>query len=98
VEGSAKDMLTFGTVGTLMYGGGNAVRGGFNASAEYQREIFRQENASIPKVEQLKIAAEADRLTSLYPSAGITDVMEMARQARNMIGTTDRGSAILPLW
>lgn len=93
---AAKDMAVYGTVGSLMYGGANAVRGGFNASAEYQREIFRQENANIPKAEQLKIASEADRLTSLYPSAGITDVMEMARQARNMMGTTDRGLAILP--
>ena len=93
---AAKDMAVYGTVGTLLYGGANAVRGGFNASAEYQREIFLQENASIPKVEQLKIAAEADRLTSLYPSAGLTNVMEMARQARNMMGTTDRGLAILP--
>lgn len=96
LKDAVKDIATYGTIGTIVYGGANAVRGGFNASAEYQREIFRQENANIPKVEQLKIAAEADRLTSLYPSAGITDVMEMARQARNMMGTTDRGLAILP--
>lgn len=80
----------------MLYGGVNAARSGINASAEYQREIFRQENANIPKAEQLKIASEADRLTTLYPSAGLTDVMEMARQARNMMGTTDRGLAILP--
>jgi hypothetical protein len=45
---AAKDMAVYGTIGTIMYGGANAVRGGFNASAEYRREIFRQENASIP--------------------------------------------------
>lgn len=93
---SLKDVAKYSAAAGIVYGGINAVRGGINASAEYQREVFRQENANIPRVEQLKIAAEADRLTSLYPSAGLVNVMEMARQARNMMGDTDRGLAILP--
>jgi hypothetical protein len=44
----------------------------------------------------MRIATEADRLTTLYPSAGIVDVMEMARAGRNMMGTTERSMAILP--
>jgi len=53
---ATKDMATYGVIGSALYGGVNALRGGINASAEYQREIFRQENASIPKAEQLRIA------------------------------------------
>jgi hypothetical protein len=93
---AAKDIAAYGTIGTLLYGGANAVRGGVNASAEFQKEIFKQENARIPPVDQLRIAAEADRLTSIYPSAGLVNVMELARAAQSMMGSVDRGLDILP--
>jgi hypothetical protein len=93
---AAKDIAAYGTIGTLLYGGANAVRGGVNASAEFQKEIFKQENARIPQIDQLRIAAEADRLTSLYPSAGLVNVMELARSSQAMMGSVDRGLAVLP--
>lgn len=93
---AAKDMAVYGTIGTIMYGGANALRGGINASAELQSEIFKQENARIPRGDQLRIASEADRLTTLYPSAGLVNVMELARAAQSMMGGVDRGLEILP--
>ncbi|MBX9457113.1 MAG: hypothetical protein KL863_14400 [Rhizobium sp.] len=93
---AAKDMAVYGTVGALMYGTAGAVRGGIVANAEFQREKKRQSDASLSAVDQTKILSTADRLTTLHPSAGIVDVMEMVRAARNMMGTTDRGLQILP--
>lgn len=80
---------------TGWYAAGIALREGFNATGERQREIFRQDMAGIPAVEQARIAAEAQRLTILHPSVGMTEIMEMARTARNTMGTTEDGLAIL---
>ena len=95
-KNAASDMAVYGGIGALMYGGVNALRGGLAANAELQREVFRQDNARLTASEQAKIAAASDRLTTAYPSAGYVNVLEMARQARNMMGDTDRGLAILP--
>ena len=90
------DIAAYGGVSAVFYGGINALRGGINASAEYQRELWRQEGANLSTTDRTKIASRADMLTTQYPSAGIVDVMEMARAARNMMGDTERGLAILP--
>lgn len=90
------DIAAYGGVSAIVYGGINALRGGINASAEYQRELWRQESANLSTTDRTKIASRADMLTTQYPSAGIVDVMEMARAARNMMGDTDRGLAVLP--
>ena len=90
------DIAAYGGVSALVYGGINALRGGINANAEYQRELWRQEGANLSTTDRTRIASRADMLTTQYPSAGIVDVLEMARAARNMMGTTERGLAILP--
>jgi hypothetical protein len=95
-KSAATDMAVYGGIGTLMYGGLNALREGVKANAEYQRELSRQDNASISASDQMRIGAEADRLTTRYPSVGFTEALEMARQARGMMGDTERGLAILP--
>lgn len=80
---------------TGWYAAGVAMREGFNASGERQREFFRQDMAGIPAAEQASIAAKAQALTLKYPSVGMTEVMEMARTARNTMGTTQDGLTIL---
>ncbi|PWJ79787.1 hypothetical protein C7441_11464 [Pseudaminobacter salicylatoxidans] len=80
---------------TGVYIAGRLGREGIAASAERQREYFRQRMGDIPEAEREAIFARSERLSLRYPSVNITDVMEMARTARNTMGTTERGLAIL---
>lgn len=82
--------------GSLIYGAGQAVRGGARASGEWEREKFRQQMASIPEGERQRITAEAEKLGKQFPSVSITDIAEMARKARSMMGDVEKGMAILP--
>ncbi|MDO6964005.1 hypothetical protein [Rhizobium alvei] len=93
---AAKDMAVYGTIGTLMYGGANALRGGVFANAEFIREKSRWKDANIPDSERDAAIAEADKLTTQYPSAGLLNMVELARKARAMMGDNERGLAILP--
>ncbi|MES0100909.1 hypothetical protein [Mesorhizobium sp. M0019] len=65
------------------------------ASAERQREYFRQRMAGIPQGEQGQIFDRSQQLSQKYPSVNITDIMEMARTARNTMGSTERGMEVL---
>lgn len=80
---------------TGWYAAGLALREGFNAGGERQREFFRQDMAGVPQGEQVRIAQQAQLLTLKYPSVGMTQIMEMARTARNTMGDTEAGLAIL---
>lgn len=80
---------------TGWYAAGIALREGFNAAGSRQREFFRQDMAGLNENEKAAIVAEAQRLTIAYPSVEMTNVMEMARTARNTMGTTSDGLAIL---
>lgn len=80
---------------TGMYLAGTLGREAIGASAERQREYFRQRMGSIPQNEQDQIFARSQQLSQKYPSVNITDIMEMARTARNTMGSTDRGLEVL---
>jgi hypothetical protein len=70
-------------------------REALTASSERQREYFRQRMANIPQSEQDQVYSRSSALSQQYPSVGITDIMEMARTARNTMGSTDRGLQVL---
>jgi len=82
--------------GAGTYLGGLAARGGITASAEWEREKFRQQNANIPAPERETIIAGSEKLGSQYQSVSITDIAEMARGARAMMGSTERAMQIMP--
>lgn len=65
------------------------------ASSERQREYFRQKMANIPENEREQMFQRSSELSQKYPSAGITDIMEMARGAMATMGSTERGLAVL---
>ncbi len=98
--GSIRELAKLGayslTGGSLIYGGGYAVRGGTRASGSWEREKFRQQMASIPEAERERLISESERLGSKYPSVGVTEIAELARKARSMMGDIDKGMAILP--
>lgn len=81
---------------TGVYMAGVAGREGVIASAEWEREKWRQKVANIPRSEQDQIIGASEKLGSQYPSVGITQIADMARNARAMMGTTQRGLEILP--
>lgn len=81
---------------TGVYMAGVVGREGVTASSEWEREKWRQKTANIPEGEKDQIIAAAEKLGAKYPSAGITNIAEMARTARTMMGTTERGLAVLP--
>ncbi|MCZ4273230.1 hypothetical protein [Maritalea porphyrae] len=87
-------MVAFGAY-TLWYGAGVAMREGFMAGADRQREFFRQKMAGVPQDEQDAAIARAQELTLKYPSVGLTEILEMFRTARNTMGNTGDGLAIL---
>ncbi|RWC91641.1 MAG: hypothetical protein EOS72_03010 [Mesorhizobium sp.] len=70
-------------------------REAIGASAERQREYFRQRMGDIPQGEQDQIFNRSQQLSQKYPSVNITDIMEMARTARNTMGSTERGMEVL---
>lgn len=80
---------------TGVYMAGTMAREGLNASSERQREYFRQKMANIPENEQDQIFQRSSELSQQYPSVNITDIMEMARSARNTMGSTEQGMKIL---
>lgn len=96
---TVKDMMRLGIysvgAGSLAYFTGRGVRGGVAASAEWEREKFRQEMANIPEGERDQILDRSEQLGAQYPSVSIADIAEMGRKARSMMGTTERGLAIL---
>lgn len=81
--------------GSVAYFAGRGVRGGVTASAEWQREQFRQQMANIPEGERDQILDRSEQLGARYPSVGIVDIAEMGRKARSMMGDTERGLAVL---
>lgn len=81
---------------TGAYVAGVAGRGGLTAASAFQREGFRQDMANIPQVQKDKIYGKSKSLSDKYTSVSITDIMELARTARNTMGNTDRGMEILP--
>jgi hypothetical protein len=80
---------------TGVYMTGVLGREAIGASAERQREYFRQRMADIPDNERETIFKHSQELSQRYPSVNITDIMEMARTARNTMGSTDRGMEVL---
>ncbi|ATU91761.1 hypothetical protein [Phyllobacterium zundukense] len=78
-----------------IYMAGTLGREALTASSERQREYFRQRMADIPQNEQDQIYERSSALSQKYPSVGITDIMEMARTARNTMGSTPRGLEVL---
>lgn len=80
---------------TGVYMAGVLGREGINASAERQREYFRQRMGDIPQGERDQILARSQALSQKYPSVNVTDIMEMARTARNTMGSTERGMEVL---
>ncbi|MER9961624.1 hypothetical protein NKJ72_11765 [Mesorhizobium sp. M0045] len=80
---------------TGVYMTGVLGREAIGASAERQREYFRQRMAGIPQGEQDTIFQRSQQLSQKYPSVNITDIMEMARTARNTMGSTERGMEVL---
>ncbi|WEJ60253.1 hypothetical protein [Devosia sp. FJ2-5-3] len=90
-----KPLMVAGGFYTAAYGGGLLVRGGLTAGSEREREIFRQDMAGIPLNEQAAIQAKAAELSQRYRSVDATQIMELARTARNTMGTTERGLEIL---
>ncbi len=80
---------------TGVYMTGVLGREAIGASAERQREYFRQRMADIPAGEQNTIFDKSSQLSQKYPSVNITDIMEMARTARNTMGSTERGMEVL---
>jgi hypothetical protein len=93
---SLREMSKYALAGGLVYGGVNTAREGILASAEMMREKSRWKDANIPDGERDAAIAEADRLTTKYPSAGLLNMVELARKARAMMGDSERGLAILP--
>jgi uncharacterized coiled-coil DUF342 family protein len=87
-------MVAFGAY-TLWYGAGMAMREGFMAGADRQREFFRQKMSGIPEAEMDVAIQRAQELTLLHPSVGMTENLEMFRTARNTMGNTEEGLAIL---
>ncbi|MDH7789157.1 hypothetical protein [Ochrobactrum sp. AN78] len=76
-----------------------AARGGraaSTASAERQRELFRQEMAGLPEKDRALMSDRAVELSGQYPSASATQIMEMARIAYTTMGSAERGNDILP--
>ncbi|PWE55440.1 hypothetical protein DEM27_15400 [Metarhizobium album] len=82
--------------GSAIYFGGQAIREGTVAASEWQREKFRQEMGNIPEGEKDQIIAKAEELGGQYPSVSITEIAELARNARNMMGSVEAGLEILP--
>lgn len=80
---------------TGVYMTGVLGREAIGASAERQREYFRQRMAGIPQGEQDTMFQRSQQLSQKYPSVNITDIMEMARTARNTMGSTERGMEVL---
>lgn len=81
---------------TGVYMAGVAGRDAVTSSAKWEREKFRGKMANIPAEEQNKLLDESEKLGAQYPSVGITEIAELARSARAMMGDTERGLAILP--
>lgn len=88
-------LVTMGAY-TGAYMGGVMLQGGITASSEWEREKYRQRMASIPQGERNAIIAESQRLGGIYSSVGITDIAELGRGARSMMGDNQRGLEILP--
>jgi hypothetical protein len=78
------------------YMGGLLLRGAAVASGERQREYFRQENAGISERDREIIRQTAIEQSTLLPSVGMTQGMEMFRTARGMFGDVERASQIMP--
>jgi len=88
-------LVTMGAY-TGAYMGGVMLQGGLKASSEFEREKFRQQMANIPASERARIIRESEGLGSRYSSVNITDIAELGRGARAMMGDTGRGMEILP--
>lgn len=95
MSNAMKPIYTAAGLGTGAYVAGRLGRGGLTASSERQREYFRQEMAAVPGGEREQIATRASQLSQRFPSVDATQIMEMARNARNMMGDTPRGLAVL---
>lgn len=83
-----------GYTGAYMVGVG--AREGLSASSAWEREKFRGRMANIPAAEQDRLLDASEKLGGKYPSVNITDIAELARSARSMMGSTERGLEILP--
>lgn len=81
---------------TGVYAAGVGMTAGGRASAEREREGFRQETGNIPLGDRNRMNAKALELSRLYPSVNGTEVMELARNARSLMGDTDKGLEVLP--
>lgn len=90
-----KPVYTAAGLGTGAYVAGRLGRSGLTAASERQREYFRQQMSALPAGERDQIAQRSAELTQQFPSVDATQIMEMARNARNMMGDTPRGLAVL---
>ncbi len=95
MKNAMKPIYTAAGLGTGAYVAGRLGRGGLTAASERQREFFRQQMAALPAGERDQIAQRSAELTQQFPSVDATQIMEMARNARNMMGDTPRGLAVL---
>ena len=96
MQGLMKPLYTSLGFYTMAYGGGLALREGMTSAADRMREQFREDTAGIPADEQAKIGARSAQLSYQYPSVNQTEAMEMARTARNTMGSTDAALELLP--
>lgn len=94
-DGLLRPLMVMGGGYTGTYMAGIAGREGLIAASARLREQTRQRMASIPKDEQATISSRARDLSDEFASVNITDIMEMARVARNTMGDTDRGMQVL---
>lgn len=90
-----RPLMVMGGGYTGTYMAGVAGREGLIAASSRLREQTRQRMASIPVNEQTTIESRARDLSTEFGSVNITDIMEMARVARNTMGNTERGMQIL---
>lgn len=96
VQQAMKPLYLAGGGYTGLYFAGMGIRGGALASADRQRELFRQENAGLTLAERQRISITTSQLSAKLPSVSQTQGMEMFRNARGMMGTVDRADQIMP--
>lgn len=95
MQSALKPLLVMGGAYTGTYAVGVAGRGASIASAEWQREQYRQNLADIPQNEQDQLLNETERLGAIYPSVPMTDIAQMGRKLRATMGDMDRALQLL---
>lgn len=82
-------------VGATAYGAPVLGTRAIEASAEQERERFRESMMGISPADQGKIFEAAQKLSTKYRAASQTEIMEMARTATSTMGSVERGLQVL---